>query len=192
MWHRDLRHRSVHVGGTVSGLAGSGLVLQNNGGDDLAISADGAFTFATALDDGSAYGVTVFTQPGAPSQTCAVSNGSGTLAGADVTDVAVTCVTDQFNVGGTVSGLLGSGLVLQNNGGDDLAISADGAFTFATALDDGSAYGVTVFTQPGAPSQTCAVSNGSGTLAGADMTDVTVTCVTDQFTVGGNVSGLTG
>ena len=97
--------------------------MQNNGGDDLAISADGAFTFATALDDETAYAVTVLTQPSAPSQTCSVSNGSGTLAGADVTDVAVTCVTDQFTVGGNVSGLTGSGLVLQNNGGDDLAIA---------------------------------------------------------------------
>ena len=180
------------VGGDVSGLAGSGLVLQNNAGDDLAISADGAFTFATALDDESAYAVTVLTQPSAPSQTCTVSNGSGSLAGADVTDVAVTCVTDQFTVGGNVSGLAGSGLVLQNNGGDDLAISADGSFTFATALDDETAYAVTVLTQPVTPNQTCTVSNGSGTLAGADVTDVAVTCVTDQFTVGGNVSGLSG
>ncbi|WP_456406423.1 FG-GAP repeat protein, partial [Thiolapillus sp.] len=37
------------LGGSVSGLApGNSLVLQNNGGDDLTVSADGAFTFATA------------------------------------------------------------------------------------------------------------------------------------------------
>ena len=54
------------IGGTVSGLAGSGLVLQNNGGDDLAISADGSFTFATPLVDGSSYEVTVLTQPTQP------------------------------------------------------------------------------------------------------------------------------
>ena len=166
------------VGGTVSGLEGTGLVLQNNGGDDLSISADGSFTFATALADGSGYDVTVLTQPGSPSQSCSVSNGSGTLSGANVTDVAVSCSTDTFTVGGTVSGLEGSGLVLQNNGGDDLSISSDGSFTFATALADGSSYAVTVLSQPGSPSQSCSVSNGSGTLAGADVTNVAVSCAT--------------
>ncbi len=180
------------VGGTVSGLAGSGLVLQNNGGDDLPIAADGSFTFATALPDGSNYAVTVLTQPGTPSQTCTVSNGSGTLAGANVTNVVVACSTDTFTVGGTVSGLAGSGLVLQNNGGDNLPIAADGPFTFATALSDGSNYAVTVLTQPGSPTQTCSVSSGNGTLAGADVTNVAVTCTTDTFTVGGTVSGLAG
>ena len=42
------------VGGTVSGLAGSGLVLRDNDGDDLPVSADGAFAFATELAGGAA------------------------------------------------------------------------------------------------------------------------------------------
>jgi hypothetical protein len=82
------------IGGHVSGLAGSGLVLQQNGGDDLAIDADGDFTFATPVDDGASYAVTVFAQPGDPAQTCTVENGSGTVEGANVDDVAVTCTTD--------------------------------------------------------------------------------------------------
>src|SRR6267154_816732 len=51
------------IGGTVSGLSGSGLVLQNNAGNDLALSASGAFTFSTAVATGGAYAVTVKTQP---------------------------------------------------------------------------------------------------------------------------------
>lgn len=78
------------VGGTVSGL-GSTIVLQNNGADDLTITADGTFTFATALADGASYAVTVLTQP--RGQTCAVANGTGTIASADVTNVAVSCQT---------------------------------------------------------------------------------------------------
>ncbi|MCP5032218.1 MAG: 3-carboxymuconate cyclase, partial [Actinomycetia bacterium] len=130
---------SYTIGGSVSGLTGT-LVLQNNGGDDLILTADGAFTFATALADGSAYDVTVLTQPAG--QICTITTGSGTLAGADVTNVAANCVS-MYTIGGTVSGLSGT-LVLQNNGGDDLTLTADGAFTFATALADGSAYDVTV------------------------------------------------
>jgi hypothetical protein len=82
------------IGGHVSGLAGSGLVLQQNGGDDLAIGADGEFTFATPLEDGASYAVTVFAQPGDPAQTCTVENGSGTIDGANVDDIAVSCTSD--------------------------------------------------------------------------------------------------
>ncbi len=69
-----------------------------------------------------------------------------------------------YTVGGTLSGLTGSGLVLQDNGGDNLALSANGAFTFATKLPAGTAYSVSVLTQPTSPSETCLISNGSGTV----------------------------
>ena len=81
-----------------------------------------------------------------------------------------------FSIGGNVSGLTGSGLVLQNNAGDNLPIFGNGSFTFATELVDGSDYAVTVLIQPSNPSQTCSVTNGSGTLAGADVTNIVVTC----------------
>lgn len=76
------------VGGSVSGLTGTGLVLQNNGGDDRAVTADGAFTFTTSVGAGNPYTVTVFTQP--TGQTCTVQNGSGTAL-ANVSNVAVSC-----------------------------------------------------------------------------------------------------
>lgn len=79
------------VGVTLSGLAGSGLVLQNNSSDDLTVSADGSFTFATGLANAATYSVTVKTQPSNPTQTCSVSNGTGTISAANVTNVAVTC-----------------------------------------------------------------------------------------------------
>jgi hypothetical protein len=89
---------SYSIGGTVNGLTGTGLVLRNNGGDNLAIDDNGAFTFTTQLIDGSEYAVTVHVQPTNPSQTCSVSNADGTLAGEDVSDVLVTCETDSGNV----------------------------------------------------------------------------------------------
>ncbi len=180
------------IGGVLSGLAGGGLVLQLNGGNDLMPGSDGAFAFPTALVDGSSYTVTVVTQPSAPNQTCSISNGSGTLSGADVTHVQVTCSTDSYAIGGTVSGLAGTGLVLRNNGGDDLAVAADGSFTFTTPVADGGSYLVTVAAQPGAPSQTCTVGNAGGNVAGTAVLDVTVACTTDSFSIGGTVSGLAG
>ncbi|MGH8298248.1 MAG: lactonase family protein [Steroidobacteraceae bacterium] len=74
----------------MSGLSGTGLVLQDNGGDNLSITANGAFTFATKINSGSTYSVTVLTQP--TGQSCTVANPSGT-ASANVTNVAVTCTS---------------------------------------------------------------------------------------------------
>jgi hypothetical protein len=153
-------------------------VLRNNGADNLSISANGPFTFATTLTSGSSYSVTVFSQPSG--QTCTVSGGSGTVGNANVTSVAVSCVTNpppRYSIGGTVSGLTGSGLVLRNNGADNLSISANGPFTFATDAHLGQQLLVTVFSQPSG--QTCTVSGGSGTVGNANVTSVAVTCVTN-------------
>lgn len=179
------------IGGSVSGLVGT-LVLLNNGGDDLQVTTNGAFTFATTLAQGNAYAVTVATQPSGPNQVCTVADGSGTVGAADVTSVAVTCVTSTYTIGVTVSGLAGSGLVLRNNGGDDLAVSADGAFTFATAVSDGGAYAITVASQPTGLTQTCDVASGAGFVAGSNVTSPVVTCVTDSFKVKGVLSGADG
>jgi len=174
------------IGGTVSGLTGTGLVLQDNGGNNLSVSASGSFTFSTAVASGAAYSVTVLTQP--TGQSCTVTSGSGT-ASANVSNVQVTCATTTYTIGGTVSGLTGTGLVLQDNGGNNLAVSASGSFTFSTAVASGAAYSVTVLTQP--TGQSCTVTSGSGT-ATANVSNVQVTCATTTYTIGGTVSGLTG
>lgn len=83
------------VGGLVVGLAGGQSVsVQINGGDTQLVTAEApAFTF-TPLPDGTAWTVTVSQQPASPLQRCTVtSHASGVLAGADVTDVVVTCTT---------------------------------------------------------------------------------------------------
>jgi hypothetical protein len=58
---------------TVSGLAGSGLVLHSSLGDDLSIASNGTFAFATKAAQGTAYDVTVGVQPTSPWQTCEVA-----------------------------------------------------------------------------------------------------------------------
>ncbi|MGP8154127.1 MAG: beta-propeller fold lactonase family protein [Smithella sp.] len=95
-----------------------------------------------------------------------------------------------YTISGTVSGMIGSGLVLQDNGGDDQTISVNGAFAFATALTSGTAYSVTIKTHPTNPSQTCVVSNGSGTISGSPVYDVAVSCVMSSSPVTVDPSGL--
>lgn len=82
------------VGGTISGLTGLGLVLQNNGVSDLAVAAFAtAFTFTDSLAGGSPYSISVRTQPSGPTQSCVVTNGSGSVGNGNVTNAVVTCTT---------------------------------------------------------------------------------------------------
>jgi hypothetical protein len=176
------------VGGSVFGLSGA-LMLENNGGDALTLNADGAFTFSKALPPGSTYLVTVQSQPA--TQTCTVTNGSGTITNANITNVTVNCSTNTRTVGGSVSGLAASeSVVLQNNGSDNLTVNSNGSFTFSTPVAQGATYNVTTLTQPS--TQTCTVTNGSGTAGASNITNVQVTCATNAYTVGGTVSGLSG
>jgi hypothetical protein len=97
-WERTGDAVLYSVGGSVSGLTGTGLALQNNGGDTLAVAAAATtFTFTTELPDLATYAVTVSTQP--TGQTCSVTGGDnslggGAIAGADVTNVVVDCIDD--------------------------------------------------------------------------------------------------
>ena len=79
---------SYSVGGSVSGLSGTA-VLQDNGADNLSVSANGSFTFATAVAQGAAYNVTVATNPSG--QVCSVANGSGVMGSANISNVSVSC-----------------------------------------------------------------------------------------------------
>jgi 6-phosphogluconolactonase len=82
---------TVTIGGNVSGLVGSGLVLVDNGANETAVSNNGPFTFSTAITVGSTYSVTVKTQPTNPSQSCTVANASGTVGAANVATITVFC-----------------------------------------------------------------------------------------------------
>jgi hypothetical protein len=176
------------VGGTVSGLVGT-VVLQNNLTDDRSISSNGSYSFATTLTNGSNYSVTVKTNP--TNQTCTVANGTGTINGANVTNVNVTCTTNAtyYTVGGVVSGLVGTA-ILQNNGGDNKSISADGSFSFPTPVLNGSTYYATVYSNPSG--QTCTITNPSGTVSGANVTNILVTCTNTSGSGGVDISTLSG
>src|SRR6478609_6853742 len=173
------------IGGSVTGLGGT-VVLQNNGGGNLSVSANGAFTFPTAVNSGSAYAVTVLTQPAG--QTCTVANGSGT-AGANVSNVAVTCAATQYSLGGTVSGLSSGTLVLKEDKSlDSIAVTANGSYHFNKNVAPGSAYAASVYRQPAG--QTCTVAAPTGT-ASANVTSINVACVANTITISGTITGVT-
>ena len=97
-----------------------------------------------------------------------------------------TTTTLQFSVGGTVTGLTGSGLVIQNNGADNINISGNGSFTFISPLNTNATYSVTVQTHPSSPTQFCSVTNGTGTISNSNVSDISIICSSLSVTFSSN------
>ena len=118
------------IGGAVSGLLGSGLVLDNQG-DRLQVAGNGPFQFAGRRADQAIYDVRVASQPTNPDQVCTVANGAGTVAGADVTNIGVNCVTAP-PVAGLDPSFGGDGKVSTPSGSAEaVAVQPDGAIVTA-------------------------------------------------------------
>ena len=180
------------IGGTVVGLKGTGLVIENNGNsaDDLGFKGDGPFVFKTTVPANGAYVVLVKTQPTAtPAQTCSVQNGKGTATG-NVTNVQIVCGTVYF-IGGTVNGLAGTGMILQDNATDNLSITGTGTvpFTFAIPLPVNATYAVTISKAPASPAQACTINNGTGTVTGP-VTNIDIVCPQPKYSISGTLIGL--
>lgn len=178
---------SFPVRANISGLEGSGLRLQLQETDDptsptqsVELNEDGEVSFPTALLDGTRYELSIAQQPMSPAQWCIVDNDLPLQHSANSAPVSISCTSDTYRVGGTVFGLRGSGLVLTNNGTDNLEISASGAFTFNAPLFDHTSYEVKVSAHPSNMRQTCAVTNSRGSVAGTDVTHVFVNCTATQ------------
>jgi hypothetical protein len=103
-------------------------------------------------------------------------------------DLVVTAIPT-YTISGMLSGLgANKTVVLQNNAGNDLALSSNGSFTFTTPVQSGNAYAVSVLSQPSG--QRCTVSAGSGTASG-NLTNVVVNCLDTAVTgttTGGSVT----
>jgi hypothetical protein len=159
------------IGGSISNLSGSITLTDANAGSSTVSTT--SFVLPNSLVSGSTYNVTISIQPSG--RICTVSNGSGTISSSNVTNISVSCA-NSYTIGGTLSGFSGNGTVtIRNNGGDDLHVASNGIFTFPTEFLTGSSYLVSIASQP--TGQTCTVSNGSGTIAGANITGIAISCV---------------
>jgi hypothetical protein len=161
----------------------------------IPFATDAATTLTNNLTPATGATFAVFLSDGITQRTGSVVTGDKVIVTAQDTITKKTyTVTVNKTIGGTLSGL-GSSLsvVLQNNLGDNLMLSTSTSFTFATSLISGSPYSVTVLTQP--TGQTCFVTNGSGTVSTANITNVSVSCTTNTYTLSyfaGTQGSLTG
>lgn len=175
------------VGGSLSGLRAGATIVLKHGADVLSLTTNGDFQFPTTMSDGATYSAIIFTP--APFQNCAMAGGAGSISGANVTSIAVTCVNLTVTLSGTLSGMSPNGSLLLRNGASALTLNANGNFTFAAPVNQGAAYAVVVGANPA--DQVCTVANGSGTAASANITNVAVTCAAARL-IGGTIAGLAG
>jgi hypothetical protein len=168
----------IYLGGTVYGLTKTGLVLQNNGGSDLAVEPSGAFAtpflFANLIGTDTPYDVTIKSKPS--NADCTITNGKGTSGPFNVNTIAVTCVTHTHALAGSVSGLdLATDNLVVVNGADRVVIPPkSSAFSMAKVAED-SPYGITILTQPAGLA--CSVANGVGKMGTTDVGNVQISCV---------------
>lgn len=163
--------KSYTVGGILSGLNEGQQIALANGDDRLTIVANGPFNFQGLVPSGSTYNIVITTQP--VGQTCVLAGGSGVVA-AMVSSVSISCTTNTFSIGGSVSGLMPPfTLSLVNNQNETLELAADGAFTFSQKISYGASYSVTVGAEPAG--QSCVIIAGSGSVT-ETITTVQVEC----------------
>jgi hypothetical protein len=184
------------IGGSLSGyMAGNGAVqVALNGGDPLNLTADGAFAFGTRLAPGASYNVALASVP--DTLVCTLTNGSGLVASTDVTSVAVACVPATAGVSFTVSGLVlpdsvtvqlnGSGVNVLPTASRQVTRTANGSASFEVAVPVGSSYQVVIAQQ--AVGNTCSVTNGSGTMGTAGVSNVLVSCSPNRYPVSGTIT----
>jgi hypothetical protein len=172
------------LGGNIYGLTKSGLFLQNGSKTPIEIQPTATgFSFPDLLASDESFEVKISTQP--KGAVCTVTNGKGKTSTFNITSVIVSCVTDTYHLGGSITGTLDANGLILANGSDTMAVPA-GAKTFSMTrfnadgtvaggkVADGAPYGITIYQQPSP--RLCTVANGVGKMGSADRKDVVVNC----------------
>jgi hypothetical protein len=169
------------LGGTILGVTKDGLILQNNGSHDYAptaaalASSGGQFYFPDLVDIDQSYDVTVKAVPSNVT-TCDVSGGKGRSA-FNVSSVLVVCHLKTHALKGTIVGLGNNTGLEVVNGADRKKIDAGATSFEMSPVGEDVPYGITIL--PPQPSGlTCTVTNGTGKMGTADVTNVVVNCST--------------
>lgn len=83
-----------------------------------------------------------------------------------------TSSTNAYSVSVKVTGL--NGTLKLANGNDNLSVTNDGTYTISKSVPKGTAYTVSVATQPS--TETCGVTNGSGAVTTQNVSNIFVNC----------------
>jgi hypothetical protein len=164
------------------GVTKPGMSISNKGGPLLPVTAGTAFLFPDLVEYDSDYDITITGKP-TNTDSCTVLNGKGNTGSYSPNNIAITCVITTFNLGGSVNGLTGGDLVI-NNGAQRVTIPKN-ATTFSMStpttefprtgqLPEGALYGLTILQQPA--SGTCVIANPNGTMPAASVSSIVINC----------------
>ncbi|HEY0064744.1 MAG TPA: hypothetical protein VGC21_21685 [Telluria sp.] len=174
----------LQISVTLVNVTKPGLKLQNNGGTFYDVPAGALYVFPDLIPIDGSFDVVAQGQPPNTSK-CEVINGKKKATNLSLLAIRVQCTLITYDLGGTITGLTGDGLVLIN-GQDQKAIPA-GATSFNMTVDPGNGgavtgkvpedlpFGVLVFKDPAG--QKCTVTNGSGKMPASNYSPVTINCV---------------
>ncbi|SDG16038.1 MULTISPECIES: hypothetical protein [unclassified Duganella] len=173
------------VQGTISGLNNSGLVLTNNGGDDLSVPIGAtSFAFPKQIGYGTTYNVAIKSDPA--HMTCNWNTANVGSAGYNVSiQMALVCSQNSYSLGGQISGLTAAAdgtarsITLTNGSSGSVTISSgsatNGAADFVIGtVADGQSYGVTFVDSNNG--LTCSVTNGVGIMHETAISNIVVVC----------------
>jgi hypothetical protein len=168
------------TGQITGGVTADGLILQNNGGDDLVVPAGAAsFQFANRVSTDDQFNITVKQAPPNASQKgCTVLNGKARANYYTIGQIYVSCEINQIALTVSVNGLTGAGLTLVN-GSDKKDVPAGTTSVAMAQVSQDGPYAVKILNQPAG--QTCSVTGGdtgtgTGTVGGTPITSVVVNC----------------
>jgi uncharacterized delta-60 repeat protein len=129
------------VGGSISGLEDTkSLVLDNNGIEQLTISQNGDFTFATSFLSGDSYTLQIANAP--EGENCRFLGGTenGVIVSSDVSDVSIYCSRHDFSFsgGGYVRTYIGSSIY--EDVAESIVVQPDGKLLLVGYSSDNAAY----------------------------------------------------
>lgn len=162
---------------TVYGLAKPGLILKNGDQTREVGQTESQAYFPNLIAEDSTINIEIVQQPTA--SVCTVDEASGRNVKANYYSAlrpVVNCVTNSYQLGGTVTGLTQDQLVLAL-GSLTVTIRPEtgSTFVFPGKVYDGAPYGVTVLQQP--EGLTCTVDNPTGVMPSGDKLNLAVACV---------------
>ncbi|MEJ7806887.1 MAG: hypothetical protein WKG03_13325 [Telluria sp.] len=172
----------LQLGMKLFGVTKTGLQISNKGGAPIAVPPGLDYVFPELVPVDSDYDITIVARP-ANTDSCVVVGGKGNTGAVSPRTIAISCVVTTYALGGTVSGLTGGDLIV-NNGSHSVKI-AQGATTFSMTaptadspkfgqVAEGTPYGLTILQQPARG--TCTIANPAGTMPAAAVNNIVISC----------------
>lgn len=193
-------YSGLHVGTTLQIYAEDTTALRLNSANITLSSINGlsgSFDLGTSFAENEPYHLMV--KDTTTGEVCSIQNGSGVMGTQDINNVTVICSGQGYSVGGSVSGLTGSGLVVSNQYDETKLSIAAGATQFVTpkVYAENGSYNLGISTQPSG--QFCTLStptNSSqsqtqvyGSVGSNDINDLVINCQ-EAHSITGTIQGL--